>query len=50
MTRGGRRREIRDLHIQIDESKRARQVAEITDTDYFRELQQKARGLRKREG
>jgi GAF domain-containing protein len=44
------RREIRDLHIQIDESKRARQVAEITDTDYFRELQQKARGLRKREG
>jgi DNA-binding response OmpR family regulator len=42
------RREIRELHIQIDEAKRARQVAEITDTDYFRTLQQKARKMRDR--
>jgi hypothetical protein len=42
------RREIRALHVKIDEVKRARQVAEITDTDYFRELEQKARTLRER--
>lgn len=42
------RREIRALHVKIDEVKRARQVAEITDTDYFRTLEQKARALRER--
>ena len=40
--------EIRELHVQIDEAKRARQVAEIADTDYFQVLQQKARQLRER--
>jgi hypothetical protein len=42
------RHEIRALHIQIDESKRARQVAEIAETDYFQTLQRKARQLRER--
>lgn len=42
------RREIRALHVKIDEVKRARQVAEIADTDYFRDLEQKARSLRER--
>ncbi|MDX2168345.1 MAG: GAF domain-containing protein [Deltaproteobacteria bacterium] len=42
------RREIRALHVKIDEVKRAKQVAEIADTDYFRELEQKARSLRQR--
>jgi hypothetical protein len=42
------RREIRALHVKIDEVKRAKQVAEIADTDYFRELEQKARTLRER--
>lgn len=42
------RQEIRALHVQIDETKRARQVAEIADTDYFQTLQRKARQLRKR--
>lgn len=42
------RSEIRELHVQIDESKRARQVAEIADTDYFQTLQRKARELRQR--
>ncbi|MGH7788650.1 MAG: GAF domain-containing protein [Candidatus Binatia bacterium] len=42
------RREISDLHIQIDEVKRAKQVAEIADTDYFQTLQQRARRLRER--
>lgn len=42
------RSEIRALHIEIDEAKRARQVAEIADSDYFQTLQQKARQLRER--
>jgi hypothetical protein len=42
------RQEIRALHVQIDEAKRARQVAEIADTDYFQVLQRKARQLRER--
>jgi CRP-like cAMP-binding protein len=42
------RREVRELTIQIDEIKRARQVAEITETDHFRELQSRARELRGR--
>lgn len=42
------RSEIRCLHVQIDETKRARQVAEITDSDYFQSLQKKLRVLRAR--
>jgi hypothetical protein len=42
------RSEIRELHVQIDETKRARQVAEIADTDYFQTLQARARQLRER--
>lgn len=42
------RQEIRDLHVQIDEAKRARQVAEIADSDYFQVLQRRARQLRDR--
>jgi hypothetical protein len=44
----GLRRQIRELHIQIDHAKRERQVAEIADSDYFQSLQQKARELRGR--
>jgi len=40
------RQQIADLRIEIDVSKRAQQVAEIADTDYFRDLQAKARQLR----
>jgi GAF domain-containing protein len=50
MREEGLRREIRALHVEIDEAKRARQVAEITDSDYFRSLQQKVRALRGRPG
>ncbi len=39
-------RRIRELRIQIDETKRAQQVARITETEYFRELQEKARRMR----
>ncbi len=41
------RREIRRLEIRIDEAKRKREVSEITETDYFRQLREKARELRK---
>ncbi len=39
-------REVQALRIQIDESKKARQVAEITETEYFRDLRDKAQSLR----
>ncbi len=42
------RQQVQDLKIEIDLSKQDRQVAEITDTDYFRSLQVKARVLRSR--
>ena len=40
------RSEIRQLKIEIDHAKRDKQVAEITDSSYFKELQQKAQELR----
>ena len=42
------KQEIRVLRIEIDETQKARQVSEITETDYFQALQQKARALRQR--
>ncbi|WP_156120600.1 GAF domain-containing protein [Neosynechococcus sphagnicola] len=41
--------QLNQLRIEIDEAKRARQVAEITDTDFFQALQQKARLQRDRQ-
>ncbi len=40
------RREIEKLTIEIDRAKQARQVNEITETDYFRALVEKVRHLR----
>jgi len=40
------RQEIAKLKIEIDETRRARQVAEITETQYFRDLKKKAQELR----
>ncbi len=42
------RREVAQLRIEIDEVKRRKSVAEITDTEYFRDLARRARELRKR--
>lgn len=42
------RQQVTSLQIMIDESKRKEQVAEITDSDFFRELQNKARRVRER--
>jgi hypothetical protein len=42
------RAEVAQLRIEIDESKKARQVEEIVESDYFRDLQAKARRLREK--
>jgi DNA-binding response OmpR family regulator len=40
------KREVQELRIEIDEERAAAQVAEITDTDYFQDLQRRADELR----
>jgi signal-transduction protein with cAMP-binding, CBS, and nucleotidyltransferase domain len=40
------KQQVAELRIEIDEANQARKVAEITETDYFQELQKKARDLR----
>jgi two-component system cell cycle response regulator len=40
------KRQVQELRIQIDETKKAREVAEITESDYFRDLAERARHLR----
>jgi two-component system cell cycle response regulator len=42
------KREIKQLSVRIDDAKRRRQVSEITETDYFRDLQRRAKELRGR--
>jgi hypothetical protein len=37
--------QVRQLAIEIDERKKAAQVAEITESDYFRCLQERVRDL-----
>jgi two-component system cell cycle response regulator len=44
------RQQLQELRIEIDEVKKARQVAEITETEYFRDLCAKAQRLRERHG
>lgn len=44
------RQQVQELRVEIDEVKKARQVAEITETDYFRDLSAKAQKLRQRGG
>lgn len=42
--------QVQQLRIEVDEAKKRRQVEEITDTEYFHDLQGKARQLRERRG
>lgn len=42
------RQQIRDLRIEIDESRKAKEVKDIVETDYFQSLQEKAKQIRKR--
>ncbi len=39
---------VQQLRVEIDEVKRAKQVSEITETDYFKELKKKVKMLRQR--
>jgi two-component system cell cycle response regulator len=39
-------RQVHELRIEVDEVNRAREVAEITGTEYFQNLQEQARRLR----
>jgi CHASE3 domain sensor protein len=41
-------REIQQLRIEIDEAKSQKQVSEIVETDFFRDLQTRARAIRSR--
>ena len=41
------REQVRELRIEIDAARQERQVAEITDTDYFRSLRSRAADLRR---
>jgi DNA-binding response OmpR family regulator len=41
------KQQIQELRIEIDEVKKAREVAEITETDYFQTLRDKAKALRR---
>jgi nitrate/nitrite-specific signal transduction histidine kinase len=45
---GKLKRQVEELKIEIDLAKQESQVAEITETDFFRELQQKAQRMRAR--
>lgn len=40
------KRQMAELQVEIDESRRAKQVAEITETDFFKQLQAEADALR----
>jgi hypothetical protein len=42
------RKTIQELRIEIDEARRVERVQEITETDYFRRLQDQAEEMRKR--
>lgn len=41
------KQEVQELRIQIDEAKKAREVSEITESEYFQQLQAKVKKLRR---
>ncbi len=42
------KQQVQELRIEVDQVKRARQVAEITDTGYFEQLREKAEEIRRK--
>jgi DNA-binding response OmpR family regulator len=40
------RAEVRELRIEIDQARQSKRVAEITETDFFRDLRARAKDLR----
>lgn len=43
------RKQVKKLKIEIDQGQKELEVSEIVDTDYFRDLQKRARELRNRQ-
>jgi energy-coupling factor transport system substrate-specific component len=43
------KRQVESLRIEVDMVKQSKQVSEITDTDFFRDLQDKAKSIRSRD-
>lgn len=41
------KRQVQQLRIELDDARQAQQVAEITETDYFQQLEEKAQDLRR---
>jgi len=41
------KQQVKQLHIELDQARQTHQVAEITESDYFRQLQDRAQDLRK---
>lgn len=41
-------KQVEELKIEIDETKRKKQVSEIVDSEFFQELQEKSRAMRRR--
>ena len=46
----GLREQIQQLRVEIDEARKTRQVAAITETEHFQRLQERAQSLRRRVG
>ena len=44
------KRKVARLQIEIDETKKADEISEITDSEFFRDLQSRASTLRKNRG
>jgi predicted transcriptional regulator len=44
------RDQVQRLSIEIDQTRKEREVSEIVETDYFRNLQERAQAMRKRSG
>ena len=42
------KQKVQNLNIEVDRAKKARQVEEVTGTEYFQQLQQRAKKLRQR--
>jgi WD40 repeat protein len=42
------KQQVQELRIQIDETKRQEQVAEVVETEFFQDLQRRAKSLRER--
>jgi two-component system, cell cycle response regulator len=42
------RQQVESLRVEVDQTRKAKEVREITDTDFFRDLQSRAKAMRAR--